>query len=1375
MIDQEYYIGLDCGTDSVGFVVTDTEYKLIKVKGRTMWGSHLFDAASTAQDRRMHRTARRRTEREKKRIMWTQSMFADAIAEIDPQFFIRLNDSAYHLEDKGIEGKDSLFHDPGFCDKDFSKRYPTIYHLRCALMESDDPADFDPRFVYLAVAHIMRHRGHFLFPGTGVASVMSISEPLYDDELGIDDGFIASVMSISEPLYDLSQMLYDTLEVNADFSNANEIKEVLQAPRREKKKLLPECLHVDDKTVKDSLVKMLLGNKVDVAKFFSTDEYKDLPRIEFSKMSFEETDMPVLEEALDPDHFAIITQCKAIYDWSLLSGMLDGCAYLSQAKVKLFNRNKEELARLKRVVKRHAPSSYDEFFHGTSDKLTNFVSYIGKDHDRKLKKQGLQVRVKRCSTDDFYKTISKLLPKDAGDDEDLAYILDAIEEKRLLVLLQSYRNGVFPNQLVKADLERILANASRFLPFLTEKDADGKSIVDKLLCMVSFRVPYYVGPLGHGPVQGNAWAVRLMEGEVLPWKFDAMVDEAASEEGFIRRMTRKCTYLKDQDVLPKNSLLYSAYMVLNDLNNVRLKGELLSVEQKQVVFNELFMTKERVTRKAFCSFAVKKGWLQKDESDEVSGFDGDFKSSLAPFIKFKPYIGKGRLGHDDVEEIIKWLTLFSEGGKVVKRRLEEAFKDKLTEDEINTISMMKFSGWGRFSHKFLSGIVTTDPSTGEMKTVIRMLWDGQDNLMQLLSQDYEFYEQTVDDSHIESLSHDVIDDLHASPAVKKQVWQSLRIVDELIHIMGHKPAKLFIEVARGPEDDKKGKRTRSRKENLLEAMKKGRLTDEDREIIASLESTDESLVSKRDRLYLYYSQMGRCMYSGEPINIDDLDNKNLYDIDHIYPISKSNDDSLTNRVLVCSNLNRDKSATFPIQDSIRDKMTPYWKMLKDKGLINEEKLRRLTRTSPLSEEDLKGFIARQLVETRQSTKITADVLKRFLGDDCKVVYSKAGPVAEFRDKFKFPKCRTINNLHHAKDAYLNIVVGNVLDTKYTANFFMASEYGTGYYNIDKPFDSDVKGAWKISDGGSIKTVRAMMAKNNIMLTRQPEERCSDLFNLQLVKAGSKNGVLPAKSSDPKLRKLLDEAYDKAAVIEAWTKRYGGYNSLSISFFAVVEYVEKKKTYVCFVPIKTVDRKRLTTSESIKAYCEEELGYKDVTVIRTKVLMNTPIELNGFRLTLTGKQNASITLETGIPLILGDDSITYVKHIERLDERLKADKNYVVDPKYDQISKEGNERLYEVLTSKALSKIYTKKPNNKGNAFEAAKDKFSSLSLIEQVRLLTNFLLYFNGNGRCDLTLIGESAASGILTMSIRFVKGSVSFEVIDQSITGFYERRLKLS
>ena len=66
--DNEYYLGLDIGTDSVGYAVTDLEYTLRKYKGEPMWGTHLFESGSEAADRRMHRTNRRRIDRRQQRV-----------------------------------------------------------------------------------------------------------------------------------------------------------------------------------------------------------------------------------------------------------------------------------------------------------------------------------------------------------------------------------------------------------------------------------------------------------------------------------------------------------------------------------------------------------------------------------------------------------------------------------------------------------------------------------------------------------------------------------------------------------------------------------------------------------------------------------------------------------------------------------------------------------------------------------------------------------------------------------------------------------------------------------------------------------------------------------------------------------------------------------------------------------------------------------------------------------------------------------------------------------------------------------------------------------------------------------------------------------
>lgn len=58
-----YYLGLDIGTDSIGYAVTDEQYHLLRFHGNDVWGSHVFDSASLCDERRGFRSARRRLDR----------------------------------------------------------------------------------------------------------------------------------------------------------------------------------------------------------------------------------------------------------------------------------------------------------------------------------------------------------------------------------------------------------------------------------------------------------------------------------------------------------------------------------------------------------------------------------------------------------------------------------------------------------------------------------------------------------------------------------------------------------------------------------------------------------------------------------------------------------------------------------------------------------------------------------------------------------------------------------------------------------------------------------------------------------------------------------------------------------------------------------------------------------------------------------------------------------------------------------------------------------------------------------------------------------------------------------------------------------------
>ena len=77
---EKYYLGLDIGTNSVGWAVTDPSYRLERFHKKDMWGIRLFEQADTAADRRVKRTNRRRLQRRHQRIQLLQELFAEEMA-----------------------------------------------------------------------------------------------------------------------------------------------------------------------------------------------------------------------------------------------------------------------------------------------------------------------------------------------------------------------------------------------------------------------------------------------------------------------------------------------------------------------------------------------------------------------------------------------------------------------------------------------------------------------------------------------------------------------------------------------------------------------------------------------------------------------------------------------------------------------------------------------------------------------------------------------------------------------------------------------------------------------------------------------------------------------------------------------------------------------------------------------------------------------------------------------------------------------------------------------------------------------------------------------------------------------------------------------
>lgn len=170
---KSYSIGLDIGTNSVGWSVITDDYKVpakkMKVLGNTdkkyikknLLGALLFDSGETAETTRLKRTTRRRYTRRKNRLRYLQDIFTEEIAKVDDSFFQRLDESFLTDEDKNFDSH-PIFGNKAEEDA-YHQKFPTIYHLRKHLADSSEKADL--RLVYLALAHMIKFRGHFLIEG----------------------------------------------------------------------------------------------------------------------------------------------------------------------------------------------------------------------------------------------------------------------------------------------------------------------------------------------------------------------------------------------------------------------------------------------------------------------------------------------------------------------------------------------------------------------------------------------------------------------------------------------------------------------------------------------------------------------------------------------------------------------------------------------------------------------------------------------------------------------------------------------------------------------------------------------------------------------------------------------------------------------------------------------------------------------------------------------------------------------------------------------------------------------------------------------------------------------------------------------------------
>ena len=640
------------------------------------------------------------------------------------------------------------------------------------------------------------------------------------------------------------------------------------------------------------------------------------------------------------------------------------------------------------------------------------------------------------------------------------------------------------------------------------------------------------------------------------------------------------------------------------------------------------------------------------------------------------------------------------------------------------------------------------------KNIMEKLQSTKDNFMQIINNDQYGFNKQIEDrmkNNDAKITYEMVDEIPTSPANKRAIWQSVKIVKEITKIMKSEPKNIYVEFAR--EEQKKKVRKDNRAKALLKiydtfAEEMKMLRDYNPKVYQELKKKQNDR-DFNERLYLYFTQNGRCMYSSRPLNIDTL---YLYEVDHILPQSYVKDDSLSNKALVYKEENQRKSGSLLLDEKIINKQELWWKQLHKNGLIDDKKLRNLTRRKMFETNDDKvKFVSRQLIETRQSIKYITNLLVNQYKDS-DVFAIRAELTHNFRTLFEVYKNRNVNDYHHAQDAYIISVVGNVIDTKlHFKDEYKYTEYVKNYIKKNEEEKLKDKKVWiimgMVSNNIDKEKVKKTLNYKDCFVTRKLEEQTGEFYKQTLYGPNDKNvkPVIPLK---------------KGMNVE----KYGGYSGENKAYFTIFSYIDKKnkkQVEMIGIPVKTsydIKNNKIT----LKEYVESQIdNATEVKIIKPKILKyqeyldenNEPMVLLSDRELRTNKQ---LVLPSKV------NKLIYLMNKEKATEDEKIEVEMNIEEVYNYLIKKLNDEY------KSFSSIYEKAKDDK------TKNKFNEMSYDDKV-VTINGLLDLMHKGQGNLSKIGLGDRAGRTRKSAFKTKDLENMTFIDKSVTGIYERRYKVN
>ncbi|HDZ5105943.1 TPA: type II CRISPR RNA-guided endonuclease Cas9 [Campylobacter jejuni] len=609
-----------------------------------------------------------------------------------------------------------------------------------------------------------------------------------------------------------------------------------------------------------------------------------------------------------------------------------------------------------------------------------------------------------------------------------------------------------------------------------------------------------------------------------------------------------CSFFVDEKRAPKNSPLAFEFValtrIINLLNNLNKKNE------------ETSYTKDDLN--VLLSEVLKNGTLTYKQTKKILGLSDDyeFKGQKGNyFIEFKKYkefikaLGEHSLNQDDLNEIAKDITLTKDETKLKKALA----KYDLNQNQIENLSKIEFKDHLNISFKVLKLIVPLMKEGKKYDEVCNEL-----NLKTAINEDKKEFLPAFNETYYK-------DEVN-NPVVLRAIKEYRKVLNSLLKKYG-KVHKINIELARevGKNHSERNKIEKEQNENF-KAKKDAELECEK----LGLKINSKNIL----KLRLFKEQKEFCAYSGEKIKMSDLQDEKMLEIDHIYPYSRSFDDSYMNKVLVFTKQNQEKLNKTPFEAFGKD--DAKWQKIEILANNLPSKKQKRILDKNYKDKEQKDFKDRNLNDTRYIARLVLNYTKDYLeflplSDDENIklndtqkgskvhVEAKSGMLTSvLRHTWGFSTKDRNNHLHHAIDAVI-IAYANASVVKAFSDFKKEQENYTAELYAKKINELDFKNKRKFFEPFSNFRQKVLEKIDEIFVSKPERKKPSGALHEETFykeeefykEYGGKEGVLKALELG-KIRKVNGKIVSNA------------------NMFRVDIFKHKKTNKFYAVPIYTMD-------------------------------------------------------------------------------------------------------------------------------------------------------------------------------------------------------------